>query len=687
MYWCEEFNHIKRADLDGSNIETLISPPNTEEPQAIALTDTKIYWVNDFNNTIKRADIDGSNVELLVTGLNKPVGIAIEGTKMYWTDQNNSKIQRADLDGSNVEDLVTTGLVFPHAITTTSSKMYWSDGGTDKIQRANLDGSGVEDLVTNIEFASGLAISGTKMYWTGNGSGGSEKIQRSDLDGNNVEDIITSGLNDPFGLYIHGLKMFWCDAAGGKVKKANLDGTNIEELVTGLNLPVSVAIPPFDDCSGVVPLTANTATPGDTNGATQSLAGCTGNADDDIWYTFTPANSENVTISVIPSGSDPIDDIVFQVYDGSCGSLNSLACVDVKIAGVSEHTTLALTASTQYFVRVYDFSGTAANEGEFDIDFISAPEPANNECANAVTLNSGSPSVNGDNRGGTQSLVGCTGDADDDVWYTFTASLNANATITVTPSGSVPIDDIVFQLYSGSCGSLTSVACIDAKIAGFAESTVQAVTAGTDYFVRVYDFDNEGMKRGEFTIDVSTNVFLPVELLNFIAKPINKNVQLTWQTATEINNHGFEIERSHDGRNWQKLGFVKGQGLSQTQLSYQYLDQFPRKGLNYYRLKQVDFDGAFEYSDVRSVEFTDSRFLISVSPNPTQSGEFTLYLPENEATAIQMTLYDYTGRTLRQSQIENLQANIKVSDMEKGIYLIRVDMDGRTAWERVVVNE
>lgn len=76
----------------------------------------KMYWTQHGNGTIARADLDGSNVEELVTGLFMPIGIALDvsGGKMYWT--GGQKIQRADLDGSNVEDLVTTTLVNPNGI-------------------------------------------------------------------------------------------------------------------------------------------------------------------------------------------------------------------------------------------------------------------------------------------------------------------------------------------------------------------------------------------------------------------------------------------------------------------------------------------------------------------------------------------------------------------------------------------
>ncbi|MFC1980245.1 hypothetical protein ACFLVS_05310 [Chloroflexota bacterium] len=121
---------------------------------------SKMYWTDSATDKIQRANLDGSNVDDLVTGLGNPRGIALDiaGGKMYWTDSGTNKIQRADLNGSNVEDLVT-GLSAGIALDVAGGKMYWADWGTDKIQRADLNGSNVEDLVTTgLSVKFGIAL-------------------------------------------------------------------------------------------------------------------------------------------------------------------------------------------------------------------------------------------------------------------------------------------------------------------------------------------------------------------------------------------------------------------------------------------------------------------------------------------------------------------------------------------------
>ena len=263
MYWTDVGTHkIQRADLDGSNIEDLIT---TEliYPEGIALdlTGKKMYWTDGGTDKIQRANLDGSNIEdLIPTGLTSsptgPEGIALDvpGGKIYWTDFSTGKIQRANLDGSNIEDLITTRLKHPQgiALDLTAGKIYWAHDSPDKIQRANLDGSNIEDLITTgLEGPQGIALdlSKGKIYWADEGT---HKIQRANLDGSNIEDLITSttGLGGPRSITLDLTKgkIYWADRIRRKIQRANLDGSNIEDLVTtGLRHPDSIAL----DLSGV----------------------------------------------------------------------------------------------------------------------------------------------------------------------------------------------------------------------------------------------------------------------------------------------------------------------------------------------------------------------------------------------------------------------------------------------------
>ena len=275
---------VQRANLDGSNIETLVTElkaPNTltrivlsgrvVAPFGIALDmdGGKIYWMNEFRGIlprakIQRADLDGSNIETLITGLNSPFGITldVDGGKIYWTAAHGT-IQRANLDGSNIKTLVpgVFGLAsLGIALDVAEGRMYWTDvnespSGTGAIQRANLDGSNIETLITGLETPVGLALDGDgdKIYWTDAGGvdvfgdkiPGMGKVQRANLDGSNIETLVTE-LEAPFGIALDGDggQLYWTDAGTGAVQRANLDGSNIETLVTELKAPTSIVIAP-----------------------------------------------------------------------------------------------------------------------------------------------------------------------------------------------------------------------------------------------------------------------------------------------------------------------------------------------------------------------------------------------------------------------------------------------------------
>ena len=248
IYWTDwGTDKIQRANLDGSRVEDVLT--ELGDPYALALDAAggRIYWTEWDPDKIRRANLDGSEVEDLVTGLTDPAGLALDlaGERMYWTDWGSDKIQRAKLNGSQVEDLVTE-LTDPAglALDVAEGKIYWTDWGSDKIQRSNLDGSQVEDLVTEVASPWSLAldVAGRKVYWSDDGT---DKIQRANLDGSQVEDLVDQGLDTPRGIALGGIRarMYWADWTTDKIQRGHLDGSGVEDLVdTALVSPYGMAV-------------------------------------------------------------------------------------------------------------------------------------------------------------------------------------------------------------------------------------------------------------------------------------------------------------------------------------------------------------------------------------------------------------------------------------------------------------
>jgi len=120
-----------------------------------------------------------------------------------------------------------------------------------------------------------------------------------------------------------------------------------------------------------------------------------------------------------------------------------------------------------------------------------------------------------------------------------------------------------------------------------------------------------------FTLATTTNNNpLPIELLSFEVKLNEKVVDLTWKTASEKDNDYFVIERSNDSENWIEIAQTKGAGTSNSVLAYNETDYSPENGINYYRLKQVDFNGDFTYSSIKTVNFKGTKGTIEIYTNP-----------------------------------------------------------------------
>ncbi|HSI91298.1 MAG TPA: T9SS type A sorting domain-containing protein, partial [Adhaeribacter sp.] len=169
---------------------------------------------------------------------------------------------------------------------------------------------------------------------------------------------------------------------------------------------------------------------------------------------------------------------------------------------------------------------------------------------------------------------------------------------------------------------------------------------------------------------VTTNNPLPVELLCFNARKTGATVQLTWETASEMNSDRFEIERSQDGRTFETIGSVKAAGHSNTVKRYAFEDKNPNSGLNYYRLKQADLDGSFAYSKVVSVTAVKKEIAVSLYPNPARD-VLIVSLPTNAAeTTIQV--YNAVGQEVRTLKTNAAAAQLNVVNLPAGIYQVRI---------------
>ncbi len=191
--------------------------------------------------------------------------------------------------------------------------------------------------------------------------------------------------------------------------------------------------------------------------------------------------------------------------------------------------------------------------------------------------------------------------------------------------------------------------------------------------------------------DVSFNssVPLPVELDAFYAVSNEKNIKLLWQTSVEINNYGFEIQRTLiknygndlNLRSWQTIGFIYGSGNSNSVKSYQYIDEKPFFGKNFYRLKQINIDGSFKYYDEIEVDFgvLNDFYLEQNYPNPFNSSTKISYFIPNDSF-VKLEVYNLLGEIITVLVEQNQQAGYYTTEFDagrfpSGNYIVRLMAD------------
>jgi Secretion system C-terminal sorting domain len=211
---------------------------------------------------------------------------------------------------------------------------------------------------------------------------------------------------------------------------------------------------------------------------------------------------------------------------------------------------------------------------------------------------------------------------------------------------------------------------IDRNGNGFADNDVAPIVGSSTGNIVVFSGIN--FQDGDrFTLG-NTNLLtpLPVELLFFNAKAQGPSVLLTWSTATEINNQDFTIERSPNKTDWVAIGVVKGAGNSTAKLDYQFMDEKAKQGVQYYRLRQTDFDGAIKYSEVVSID-REKGNEITVHPNPS-SNSFTV-VSDKENSIQQIRLVTVLGSSIPISITKNEAGlNVDPGEIASGIYFIQL---------------
>jgi len=205
----------------------------------------------------------------------------------------------------------------------------------------------------------------------------------------------------------------------------------------------------------------------------------------------------------------------------------------------------------------------------------------------------------------------------------------------------------------------------------------------------VYSHKDDRNVYESYLKESGSNTNLPVELLSFDSEIENKTIKLYWQTATETNSDIYKVQRSVDGENWETIGQLMAAGNSNELLDYQFEDNNPLIGDNYYRLLQIDFDGKFEYFGpvYAKMEQSAPEGKFNIYPNPNTNGQLSISFSNKMKAGDVIEIYDYSGRQMQtyriDSEIKTKQINI--SEYTKGVYFVRYINEGQIISKKLII--
>lgn len=481
--------------------------------------------------------------------------------------------------------------------------------------------------------------------------------------------------------------------------------------------------PANDDCSGAIALTvtpelATQPVLGTMAGATPSSENFNGSScntystSDDVWYSVTiPASGKVNVYTFVTGGTSSSDnDYSMQAYQGTCGNLTYIGCSeDVNLYGTPTAYMPALqitgTANTVIYLRVRK---TASSRNDFAIAAFDpdAEIPLSTSDCVSGSVNITKASGNGyrfvpllDNAG---NLIGQLFPYGEEMGI-VNASVHRNTTGTVRQDGdgvyyldrdftievqNLPSDEVDFYVYF-TVAELQALMAVDPGVTAPGDLNAtknpsrcgKVVEKGGTF---LENYNNLTRTGGDHAVAFSTGSFstfylhggstpLPVQVVTFTARAINgKQVGLNWNVAAESLLDGYVVEHSTDGRSFEAIGKVKAAQKS----AYAFVHDNPAQGINYYRLRMLDDNGAFKLSEVRQVVFTNGRAL-SLYPNPTSGLVYVSGL-EGVKEGAYVNIYNEMGMSVFSGKIggdELASKGIDMSMYATGAYVIRVISD------------
>ena len=621
-------------------------------PQGLTVDAAGNVFVADAsNNAVKKIATDGTTVTVLGSGFSSPQGVAVDAAgNVYVADANNNAVKKIATDGTTVT-VLGSGFTNPKGIAVDAAgNVYVADYGNNAVKKISSDGTTVTVLGSGFSAPAGLAIDAIgNIYVADYGNNAVKKIAP---DGITVT-TLGSGFNHPRGIAVDAVgNVFVADYDNMDVKRIAPNGTTVTVLGSGFTAPTGVAVDavgnvyvtdetnsvvkkmsfPFYSISPVLPagLVFNTTT-GAISGTPTAVTSNT-------TYTISSSNScgaSSPTISFSTSSAGGISAVnrlqTMSVtgitnFESSCSDL--IATVLPNAASpISGSTTakvwIETTQPAQFVKRHYEITPTAnatTATANVTLYFTQAEFNAFN-AVNAIKL------------------------------PTSTSDLVGISNLIIEKRSGVSTGNGLPNTYSGS---IININPADAAIVWNAAVSRWEVS-----------FDVTGFSG--FFVKTQLSV-LPLNLLSFSGTRRNTVNQLTWATDNEINTKEFAVERSNDGNTFSKIATINANGSGAN--NYNYNDVYKFDGRVFYRLKMIDNDGSFTYSNIIFLT-AENKQIITLYPNPSK--DYTTLHVSNNLLNTKATLTDISGKILQVITIAQAFTNINLAGYASGLYLIKLE--------------
>lgn len=473
--------------------------------------------------------------------------------------------------------------------------------------------------------------------------------------------------------------------------------------------------PANDACANAVNMTftSGTATAtGDNLCATSDLvSSACFNANRNVWYKFTATTTNNYV--ELQTGTMTVPCMSIIDFATACSTVGDVEVDCIATLATNASTSLCgLTVGDEYYIMVDNY--TYGKPGTYTL---SVKEPIVNDLSSTPSI------INSCGTSFTSSTIGATNCGDCDAsfndldcnnatggfagggdvgfsvenssWYVFCATGVSSYTVTMMNTGGCTgTDGLQIAAFTGTPGNLTlqsgGTAGMNILSGNSFVTSAIALTAGNCAYIAVDGFAGTNCNYS-LNVAAAPSCILPMELIYFKGYKLGKSNLLKWATANEHNNLKYLIEKSNDGYNFNEIGELPGSMNSNVQLNYSFTDEKPFEKRTYYRIKQIDTDGGFTFTNVIYIDentINENFELLDVTPNPN-NGMSTINFMIPRSGQLTYVVYDLKGVKMLEESVNveegSLKREINISNLKDGVYFIWSSFDNISTQNKYII--